>query len=393
MYHNSLDLYRSREMERIYADCASTTPISEHALQVMTDCMRKYYGNPSSVHACGREAAKELEEARVKIASCIGADPCEIYFTSGGTEADNQAILTAANYGKSAGKRHMIFSAVEHHAVSNTINALKKEGFEVTEQPVDKTGRVSVDELEKAIREDTCLVAVMGVNNEVGTAEPIKEIGKVCKDKGILFFSDSVAAAGHIKVDVKDLGVSMLSISGHKFKGPRGIGVLYADSSIDIANLMYGGSQEKTKRPGTQNLPGAVAMAAALCDSVETLEKASQKTEALRERLLKGLSDIPDMWINGNPEHRVPGIVNLGFKGVSGEALMLLLDFYGICVSTGAACNTESVEPSHVLLAMGLDPDDARSCIRISLSEDNTEDEVDNICEAIETAVDKIRAS
>ena len=393
MYHNSLDLYRSREMERIYADCASTTPISEHALQVMTDCMRKYYGNPSSVHACGREAAKELEEARVKIASCIGADPCEIYFTSGGTEADNQAILTAANYGKSAGKRHMIFSAVEHHAVSNTINALKKEGFEVTEQPVDKTGRVSVDELEKAIREDTCLVAVMGVNNEVGTAEPIKEIGKVCKDKGILFFSDSVAAAGHIKVDVKDLGVSMLSISGHKFKGPRGIGVLYADSSIDIANLMYGGSQEKTKRPGTQNLPGAVAMAAALCDSVETLEKASQKTEALRERLLKGLSDIPDMWINGNPEHRVPGIVNLGFKGVSGEALMLLLDFYGICVSTGAACNTESVEPSHVLLAIGLDPDDARSCIRISLSEDNTEDEVDNICEAIETAVDKIRAS
>ena len=380
-------------MERIYADCASTTPISEHALKEMTDCMRRYYGNPSSVHACGREAAKELNVAREKIAACIGADPSEIYFTSGGTEADNQAILTGAAYGKRIGKRHMIFSAVEHHAVSNSIYALKEDGFEVTVIPVDKTGRVSVDELKEAIREDTCLVAVMSVNNEVGTVEPIKEIGKVCWEKGILFFSDAVAAAGHIKVDVKDLGVSMLSISGHKFKGPRGIGVLYADRSIDLANLMYGGSQEKNKRPGTQNVPGAAAMAAALCDCTENLEKASRKVEDLRERLLKGLSDIPDMWVNGNPGHRVPGIVNLGFKGVSGEALMLLLDLYGICVSTGAACNTESVEPSHVLLAMGLDPDDARSCIRISLSEDNTEDEVDNICEAIETAVDKIRAS
>ena len=380
-------------MERIYADCASTTPISEHAMQVMTDCMRKYYGNPSSVHACGREAAKVLNEAREKIAACIGADPSEIYFTSGGTEADNQAILTGAAYGKRIGKRHMIFSAVEHHAVSNSIYALKEDGFEVTVIPVDKTGRVSVDELKEAVREDTCLVAVMSVNNEVGTVEPIKEIGKVCWEKGILFFSDAVAAAGHIKVDVKDLGVSMLSISGHKFKGPRGIGVLYADRSIDLANLMYGGSQEKNKRPGTQNVPGAVAMAAALCDSTEKLENASRKVEGLRERLLNGLSDIPDMWVNGNPEYKVPGIVNLGFKGVSGEALMLLLDFYGICVSTGAACNTESVEPSHVLLAIGLEPDDARSCIRISLSEDNTEDEVDNICEAIETAVDKIRSS
>ena len=380
-------------MERIYADCASTTPISEHAMQVMTDCMRRYYGNPSSVHACGREAAKELNVAREKIAACIGADPSEIYFTSGGTEADNQAILTGAAYGKRIGKRHMIFSAVEHHAVSNSIYALKEDGFEVTVIPVDKTGRVSVDELKEAVREDTCLVAVMSVNNEVGTVEPIKEIGKVCWEKGILFFSDAVAAAGHIKVDVKDLGVSMLSISGHKFKGPRGIGVLYADRSIDLANLMYGGSQEKNKRPGTQNVPGAVSMATALCDSVENLENASRKVEDLRERLLKGLSDIPDMWVNGNPEYRVPGIVNLGFKGVSGEALMLLLDLYGICVSTGAACNTESVEPSHVLLAIGLDPDDARSCIRISLSEDNTEDEVDNICEAIETAVDKIRSS
>ena len=380
-------------MERIYADCASTTPISEHAMQVMTDCMRRYYGNPSSVHACGREAAKELNVAREKIAACIGADPSEIYFTSGGTEADNQAILTGAAYGKRIGKRQMIFSAVEHHAVSNSIYALKEDGFEVTVIPVDKTGRVSVDELKEAVREDTCLVAVMSVNNEVGTVEPIKEIGKVCWEKGILFFSDAVAAAGHIKVDVKDLGVSMLSISGHKFKGPRGIGVLYADRSIDLANLMYGGSQEKNKRPGTQNVPGAVAMAAALCDCTENLEKASIKVEGFRERLLKGLSDIPDMWVNGNPGYRVPGIVNLGFKGVSGEALMLLLDFYGICVSTGAACNTESVEPSHVLLSIGLEPDDARSCIRISLSEDNTEDEVDNICEAIETAVDKIRSS
>lgn len=373
-------------MDRIYADHASTTPISEHALQAMTECMRKYYGNPSSVHLQGREAAKELEEARKKIADCIGANAEEIYFTSGGTEADNQAILTGAEYGKRVGKSHIIISQTEHHAVLNCIPTLKREGFDVTLLPVDKTGRVSVDGLKEAFRDDTCMVAVMSVNNEVGTVAPIAEIGAACKEKGILFFSDGVAAAGHIKVNVKEDGVSMFSLSGHKFGGPRGIGVLYVDSKIAVANLMHGGSQEKTKRPGTQNVPGAVAMAAALCESVENLEGNTQKLEKLRERLLTGLRDVDEIWLNGNDDCRFPGIINLGFKGVSGEALMLLLDLNGISVSTGAACNTVSVEPSHVLTAMGLTSDEARSCIRISLSANNTEEEIDTILETFLSA-------
>lgn len=378
-------------MDRIYADHASTTPISEQALQAMTDCMRQYYGNPSSIHACGREAARALKAAREKIASCIGAEPGEIYFTSGGTEADNQAIRTAAAYGKMSGRRHMIVSQTEHHAVLNCIPALEEDGFAVTLLPVDKTGLVSVEELKKAIRQDTCMVAAMSVNNEVGTAAPVAEIGRLCRERGILFFSDAVAAAGHMAVDVKGQNISMLSLSGHKFGGPRGIGVLYVSSEIPVANLMYGGSQEKNKRPGTQNVPGAVAMAAALCDSVEKMSENTEKLEMLRNRLLQGLSDVEGMWLNGSETSRFPGIVNLGFEGVSGEALMLLMDLNGICVSTGAACNTESVEPSHVLLAMGLSAEAARSCIRVSLSADNTEDEVDAICEVIGAAVERIR--
>lgn len=375
-------------MDRIYADHASTTPISGSALRALTECMRNFYGNPSSVHLDGREAAHKLKEAREKIASCIGVKPEEIYFTSGGTEADNQAIMTGAAYGKRNGKMHMIFSKTEHHAVLNCIPGLEKEGFEVTLLSVDKTGRVSVDELREAFREDTCMVAVMAVNNEVGTAMPLTEIGAACKERGILFFSDSVAAAGHIEMNAKKQGISMLSLSGHKFRGPRGIGALYVDSEIPVVNLMYGGSQEKSKRPGTQNVPGAIAMAEALCESVENLNRNTEKLERLRKRLLNGLKDVEEMWINGNAENRFPGIINLGFEGVSGEALMLLLDLNGISVSTGAACNTESVQPSHVLLAMGLDDDAARSCIRISLSSDNTEDEVDAICEAIKVAVE-----
>lgn len=376
-------------MDRIYADCASTTPISDHALKAMTDCMRRFYGNPSSVHLCGREAANALKEAREKIAACIGAKPDEIYFTSGGTEADNQAVLTGAAYAKLKGKRHMIVSKVEHHAVLNCIPALEREEFEVTLLPVDQTGRVSVKELKEAFREDTGLVCVMAVNNEVGTIEPVAEIGEACRERGIPFFCDAVAAAGHISLNVKEQGISMLSLSGHKFGGPRGIGVLYADAGIPVANLMYGGGQEKNKRPGTQNVPGAVAMAAALCDSVAAMERAISKTEKLRERILHGLRDIDGIWLNGNEKERVPGIINLGFEGVSGEALMLLLDLEGICVSTGAACNTESVEPSHVLLAMGLSADDARSCIRISLSADNTEEEADMICETIKKSLNR----
>ncbi|WP_276949606.1 cysteine desulfurase family protein [Acetatifactor muris] len=378
-------------MDRIYADCAATTPISESALQVMTECMRIHYGNPSSAHQNGREAARILEEARGKIAACIGAEPEEIYFTSGGTEADNQAILTAAMYGKLIGKRHMIFSQVEHHAVLNCIPALEKAGFEITLLGVDMTGNVSIKELKAACRKDTILAAVMYVNNEVGTVEPAAEIGQLCRERDILFHIDGVAAAGHIPVQVKELGADMFSLSAHKFHGPRGIGVLYVDKRIPVANLMFGGSQERDKRPGTQNVPGAAAMARALCDSVAALEEQTRKMERLRERLLCGLKDVEGMWLNGNPESRVPGIINLGFEGVSGEALMLLLDLNGISVSTGAACNTESVEPSHVLTAMGLSPERARSCIRISLSVCNTEEEIDTICRAVSEAVERAR--
>lgn len=378
-------------MDRIYADCAATTPISESALQVMTECMRIHYGNPSSAHQNGREAARILEEARWKIAACIGAEPEEIYFTSGGTEADNQAILTAAMYGKLIGKRHMIFSQVEHHAVLNCIPALEKAGFEITLLGVDMAGNVSIKELKAACRKDTILAAVMYVNNEVGTVEPAAEIGQLCRERDILFHIDGVAAAGHIPVHVKELGAGMFSLSAHKFHGPRGIGVLYVDKRIPVANLMFGGSQERNKRPGTQNVPGAAAMARALCDSVAALEEQTRKMERLRERLLCGLKDVEGMWLNGNPESRVPGIINLGFEGVSGEALMLLLDLNGISVSTGAACNTESVEPSHVLTAMGLSPERARSCIRISLSVCNTEEEIDAICRAVSEAVERAR--
>lgn len=378
-------------MNRIYADCAATTPISESALRVMTECMRINYGNPSSVHRDGREAARVLEEAREKIAACISARPEEIYFTSGGTEADNQALLTAAAYGKQAGKRHMIFSRIEHHAVLNCIPALKKAGFEITLLEVDRTGSVSIEELKAACRKDTILAAVMYVNNEVGTVEPAAKIGQLCRERGILFHMDAVAAAGHIPVHVKELNADMLSLSAHKFHGPRGIGVLYIQKDIPPANLMYGGSQERAKRPGTQNVPAAAAMAQALCDSVAALEEQNRKLERLRERLLYGLQDVEGMWLNGNSKSRVPGIINLGFEGVSGEALMLLLDLNGISVSTGSACNTESVEPSHVLLAMGLPPEQARSCIRISLSASNTEEEIDAICRVMTTAVERAR--
>lgn len=379
-------------MNRIYADCAATTPISESALQVMTECMRISYGNPSSAHQHGREAARILEEAREKIAACIGANPEEIYFTSGGTEADNQAILTAAAYGKLTGKRHMIFSAVEHHAVLNCIPALEKAGFETTLLGVDEMGSVSIEELKAACRKDTVLITVMYVNNEVGTVEPAAEIGQLCREKGILFHMDGVAAAGHIPVDVKELGAGMFALSAHKFHGPRGIGALYVDKRIPVVNLMFGGNQERAKRPGTQNVPGAAAMAQALSDSVAALEEQIKKLEQLRERLLRGLKDVEGMWLNGHSTSRFPGIVNLGFEDVSGEALMLLLDLNGISVSTGAACNTESVEPSHVLMAMGLSPEQARSCIRISLSACNTEEEVDEICRILMEAVERARS-
>ncbi len=380
-------------MKEIYADCAATTPISESALRAMTECMKNFYGNPSSVHHHGREAAHILEEARDKIASCLGAESEEIYFTSGGTEADNQAIFSAAAFGETVGKKHMIFSRIEHHAVLHCIPALEKAGFEITLVGVDSHGRVSPEEIEAACRADTVLVSVMYVNNEVGTIEPIAEIGKLCKEREILFHVDAVAAAGHIPIDVKKLGVGMLAISGHKFHGPRGIGALYVDKRIPVTNLLFGGSQERNKRPGTQNVPGAVAMAQALYDSIATLTEQNDKLEQLRGRLLDGLKDLDGMWVNGDPENRVPGIVNLGFEDVSGEALMLLLDMRGLSVSTGSACNTHSVEPSHVLTAMGLPREKAGGCIRFSFSADNTEEEIDEICAILKEEVERAQCS
>lgn len=380
-------------MKEIYADCAATTPISESALRAMTECMKNFYGNPSSVHHHGREAAHILEEARDKIASCLGAESEEIYFTSGGTEADNQAIFSAAAFGETVGKKHMIFSRIEHHAVLHCIPALEKAGFEISLVGVDSHGRVSPEEIEAACRADTVLVSVMYVNNEVGTIEPIAEIGKLCKEREILFHVDAVAAAGHIPIDVKKLGVGMLAISGHKFHGPRGIGALYVDKRIPVTNLLFGGSQERNKRPGTQNVPGAVAMAQALYDSIATLTGQNDKLEQLRGRLLDGLKDLDGMWVNGDPENRVPGIVNLGFEDVSGEALMLLLDMRGLSVSTGSACNTHSVEPSHVLTAMGLPREKAGGCIRFSFSADNTEEEIDEICAILKEEVERAQCS
>lgn len=378
-------------MKEIYADCAATAPISEAALRAMTECIRNCYGNPSSAHRHGREAARVLEEAREQIAACLGADRAEIYFTSGGTEADNQAVFSAAAYGEAIGKKHMIFSQIEHHAVLHCIPALEKAGFEITLAGVDQGGRVSIKEIAAACRKDTVLIAVMLVNNEVGTIEPVVQIGKLCKERGILFLVDGVAAACHLPLDVKRLGAGMLSLSAHKFHGPRGIGVLYVDQKAPVTNLLFGGGQERGKRPGTQNVPGAVAMAQAFCDGVATLKEQTEHLERLRKRLLDGLSDLDGMWVNGDPSHRVPGIVNLGFAGVSGETLLLLLDLQGLSVSTGSACNTHSVEPSHVLRAMGLSGERAGECIRLSFSAENTEDEIDRICAILKQEVERAR--
>lgn len=378
-------------MGKIYADCAATTQISEAALQVMAECMRQNFGNPSSVHQYGREAAAALKKARVDIAACLEAEPEEIYFTSGGTEADNQALMTAAALGEKTGKKHMVISCMEHHAILHCVPELERRGFAVTLLAVDERGSVSWEALRAACREDTVLVSVMYVNNEVGTIAPVAKIGQFCAENGILFHTDAVAAAGHLPIRVREQKIDMLSLSAHKFHGPRGIGVLYVRKGICPANLLYGGGQERGKRPGTQNVPAIAAMARALSDSVHTMEARADKEELLRERLLQGMKEMEQWWLNGNPESRVPGIINLGFQGVSGEMLMLLLDLDGIAVSTGSACNTESVKPSHVLTAMGLSEERARGCIRISISGDNTMEEMDAISEAIKKAVERIR--
>ena len=377
---------------KIYADNAATTRMSRTAIDAMIPYMENVYGNPSSLYSIGQEAKEALEEAREKVAAVINADPKEILFTSGGSEADNQALRSAAEIGKRKGKKHIISSAFEHHAILHTLQRLEKEGFEVTLLPVHEDGLVRVDELEAAIREDTCLVSIMTANNEIGTIQPIAEIGEVCHRHGVLFHTDAVQAVGHLPIDVKAMQIDMLSASGHKFHGPKGVGFLYARKGIALTNLIEGGAQEKGKRAGTENVPGIMSMTAALQEAAANLEQNAAHQTALRDRLIKGLSEIPHSALNGDAHKRLPGNVNFCFEGIEGESLLLLLDDKGISASSGSACTSGSLDPSHVLLAIGRVHDVAHGSLRLSLGEEITEEEVDYIVQSVKEVVEYLRS-
>ena len=380
------------EKMTVYVDNAATTKLSDTAFKAMAPFMQDIYGNPSSLHHIGQEAKEYLEDARERIANCLGALPGEIYFTSGGSEADNQAILTAAYNGAIKGKKHIISSKFEHHAVLHTLDKLKKEGFEITLLDVYKEGIVRVEDLKNAIREDTALVTIMTANNEVGTVQPIKELGEVCRERGVIFHTDAVQAVGHIAVNVKDMNVDMLSISAHKFHGPKGIGVLYCRKGIILRNLINGGAQERNKRAGTENLPAIVGMAAAMEEAIAKLDENAAKISVLRDKIIEGVSDIEKSRINGDLKHHLPGTVNMCFEGIEGESLLLLLDQKGICASSGSACTSGSLDPSHVLLSMGIPVEVAHGSLRLSLSEYNTEEEADLIIETIHSVVVYLRS-
>lgn len=377
---------------KIYADNAATTRMSRTAIDAMIPYMENVYGNPSSLYSIGQEAKEALEEAREKVAAVINADPKEILFTSGGSEADNQALRSAAEIGKRKGKRHIISSAFEHHAILHTLQRLEKEGFEVTLLPVHEDGLVRVDELEAAIREDTCLVSIMTANNEIGTIQPIAEIGEVCHKHGVLFHTDAVQAVGHLPIDVKAMQIDMLSASGHKFHGPKGVGFLYARKGIALTNLIEGGAQEKGKRAGTENVPGIMSMTAALQEAAANLDQNAAHQTALRDRLIKGLAEIPHSALNGDAHRRLPGNVNFCFEGIEGESLLLLLDDKGISASSGSACTSGSLDPSHVLLAIGRVHDVAHGSLRLSLGEEITEEEVDYIVQSVKEVVEYLRS-
>lgn len=376
----------------IYVDNAATTRLSDTALKAMTPLMQEIYGNPSSLHHVGQVAKEYLEDARARVAKCIGANPNEIYFTSGGSEADNQAILTAAYNGAKKGKKHIISSKFEHHAVLHTLNKLEKEGFEIELLDVYSNGIVKVEDVKAALREDTALVTIMTANNEVGTIQPISEIGAVCKENGVIFHTDAVQAVGHIPVDVKDMNCDMLSISAHKFHGPKGVGVLYCRRGILLQNLINGGAQERGKRAGTENMFAIAGLAAALEEAVENLDKNAKYVSALRDKLINGVCDIERMQINGDSEKKLPGTVNMSFEGIEGESLILLLDQAGICSSSGSACTSGSLDPSHVLLSMGVPIENAHGSLRISLCEYNTEEEIDIIIDKIHEVVPYLRS-
>ena len=377
---------------KIYADNAATTKMSRTAIDAMLPYLDGVYGNPSSLHSVGQEAAEALMQARESVASCLNATPREIYFTSGGSEADNQALVSAAALGAKKGKKHIISTSIEHHAVLHTLQALEKQGFAVTLLPVDEEGHVTPQQVAEAIRDDTCLVSVMYANNEIGTVEPIAEIGKICRERGILFHTDAVQAAGHLPIDVQAQNIDLLSLSAHKFHGPKGVGALYARRGIVLTNVIYGGAQERGKRAGTENVAGIVSMAAALKEACENLEKNAAHMTLLRDRLIDGLSQIAHCALNGSRENRLPGNVNFCFEGIEGESLLLLLDAKGICASSGSACTSGSLDPSHVLLAIGRKHEVAHGSLRLSLCEENTMEEVEYMLREIPPIVEYLRS-
>ena len=376
---------------QVYADNAATTKISQHALQAMMPCFETFYGNPSSLHTVGQEAKEVLEDARARVAACLGCEPREIFFTSGGSEADNQAIRSAAFYGAKKGKKHIISTAFEHHAVLHTLNVLEKEGFEITLLDVKEGHNVTAQQVKDAIREDTCLVTCMYANNEIGSVLPIAQIGAVCKQAGVPFHTDAVQAVGHLHIDVKEQNIDMLSLSGHKFHGPKGVGALYCRRGLPLVNIIEGGAQERGKRGGTENLPGIVGMAAALEDACQHMDKHNEKVIAMRDKLIEGLSKIPHSALNGDRVNRLPGNVNFCFEGIEGESLLLMLDAQGISASSGSACTSGSLDPSHVLLAIGRVHDVAHGSLRLSICHENTEEEMDHILTATAQVVELLR--
>ena len=376
----------------VYADNAATTSVSKTALDAMMPYLTTLYGNPSSLYSFAQKAKEALEDARKTVADIIGAEPKEIYFTSGGSEADNQAIVSMAKFGALKGKKHLISTKFEHHAVLHTLKQLEKQGFEVTLLDVHEDGVVRLEDVEAAIREDTALVTVMFANNEIGTVQPIKEIGALCRSKGIPFHTDAVQAAGHMPINVKEMNIDLLSMSGHKFHAPKGVGVLYAKKGMPLFNIIEGGAQERGKRAGTENIPGIVALAAALKESVDNMEANTAKIIPMRDKLFAELSKIPHSKINGSLEHHVPGTVNMCFEGIEGESLLLLLDSKGICASSGSACPSGSLDPSHVLLAIGLPHEVAHGSLRLSIGEYNTMEEIDHIIEVVPGIVEYLRS-
>ena len=376
----------------IYADNAATTKMSRTAIDAMLPYMETHYGNPSSLHSVGQEAAEALQDARERIAACLGCQPREIIFTSGGSEADNQALRSAAVLGARKGKRHILSTAFEHHAVLHTLKRLEKEGFEVELLPVGPTGTVTARQVRDAIRDDTCLVTIVYANNEIGSVLPIAEIGAVCREAGVLFHTDAVQAAGHLHISVREENIDMLSLSAHKFHGPKGAGVLYARQGIQLTPLIEGGAQERGKRAGTENIPAIMGMAAALEEACAHIDENAAKVSALRDRLIEGLSKIPHCALNGDPVSRLPGNVSFCFEGIEGESLLLLLDAKGICASSGSACTSGSLDPSHVLLAIGRPHEVAHGSLRLSLCEWNTEQEIDLMLKEIPQVVRYLRS-